>query len=243
MSQANFTSRNPRRLAIIPARGGSKRIPGKNLIDICGFPIIDYPIKTAIASKLFQEILVSSDDEVILNHVMKLGNVSTSKRPKELSGDFTTVYATLRHEYLLKKQNRNSFDEIWLISATACLIDEIDLSGLAKAFKNSKTAASMLAVTEYEVPVQWAMSIDKHGRLKSLDFASFKIRSQDLEKFYHDAGCLAVFSPSVFDTYEEGVPEGEFEPYILSRGKTVDLDYPEDLDLVRALVSQKQKLL
>jgi len=239
----NLFEKNPRRLVIIPARGGSKRIPGKNLVDICGFPIINYPIETAISSNLFNEILVSSDDQEILNHVKKLGNISTSQRPKELSGDHVPVYSTLRHEYMLKKKNGINYDEIWLISATACLVNGDDLFGLSNAFQNSTSATSMLAVTEYEVPVQWAMSIDDQGKLKSLDFASFKNRSQDLEKFYHDAGCLAVFSASVFDTYEDGVPEGEFEPYILNRSRAVDIDYPEDLELVRALVSREKRLL
>ena len=243
MIEENFIEKNPHRLAIIPARGGSKRIPGKNLVDICGFPIINYPIETAIASNLFHEILVSSDDEEILNHVKRLGDISTSQRPKELSGDHATIYSTLRHEYMLKKKNGINYDEIWLISATACLVCEDDLFELSTAFQNSTSATSMLAVTEYEVPVQWAMSINDQGKLKSLDFASFKNRSQDLEKFYHDAGCLAIFSGSVFDTYEDGVPEGEFEAYVLNRSRAVDIDYPEDLELVRALMSRKKKLL
>lgn len=242
MIEENVIEKNPQRLAIIPARGGSKRIPGKNLVDICGFPIINYPIKTAIASNLFHEILVSSDDEEILNHVKKLGDISTSQRPKELSGDHATIYSTLRHEYTLKKKNGIIYDEVWFISATACLVNEDDFFELSIAFQNSTAATSMLAVTEYEVPVQWAMSINDQGKLKTLDFASFKNRSQDLEKFYHDAGCLAVFSASLLDTYVEGVPNGEFEPYILNRSRAVDIDYPEDLDLVRALMSGKKKL-
>jgi CMP-N-acetylneuraminic acid synthetase len=87
------------------------------------------------------------------------------------------------------------------------------------------------------------MSIDEYGKLRSLDFDSFGNRSQDLKKFYHDAGCLAVFSPSVFESFEQGVPEGAFEPYILDRSRAVDLDYPEDLEIVRALMSLKNKLL
>ena len=243
MNQESFSEKNPKRLVIIPARGGSKRIPGKNLVDVCGRPIISYAIDTAVSSALFEEILVSSDDEEILNYTKSFGGVTTSKRPKELAGDYATIFSTLKYEYNLKVQIGKNYDEVWLLSATACLLDRDDLLGLSTQFLSSKTAKAMLAITEYEVPVQWAMSIDEHGKLRSLDFDSFGNRSQDLKKFYHDAGCLAVFSASVFESYEEGVPEGEFEPFILDRSKAVDIDYPEDLELVRALMSQKNKLL
>ena len=232
----------PNRLIIIPARGGSKRIPRKNLIDVCGSPIISYSVRTAIESRLFQEILVSSDDQEILDYVRTLGNISPSKRPLELSGDYATVFSVLKHEYEIKKSLGITYDEIWLLSATACLLKEENLIGIANAFSNSETASAMLAVTEYEVPLQWAMSIDDKGKLRSLDFDSFKNRSQDLNKFYHDAGCLAVFSSSVFDEFEEGIPEGEFEPFILERNLAVDIDSQQDLELVRALMARTKKL-
>jgi pseudaminic acid cytidylyltransferase len=241
--QESLLEKNPKRLVIIPARGGSKRIPGKNLAEVCGRPIISYVIETAISSELFEEILVSSDDDEILNYAKGFGNITTSKRPKELAVDHSTIFSVLKHEHNLKKKLGKIFDEVWLLSATACLLDRDDLLGLSTQFLSSKTAKAMLAITEYEVPVQWAMSIDEAGKLRSLDFDSFSNRSQDLKKFYHDAGCLAVFSPSVFESFEQGVPEGEFEPYILDRSRAVDLDYPEDLEIVRALMSQKNKLL
>lgn len=243
MNQESSPEKNPKRLLIIPARGGSKRIPGKNLVDVCGRPIINYAINAAVASELFEEILVSSDDEEILNYAKSIKGISTSKRPSELAGDHATIFSTLKHEYNQKKKFGKKFDEVWLLSATACLINSDDLLGLSSHFINSKSAVAMLGVTEYEVPVQWAMSIDRNGKLRSLDFSSFGNRSQDLEKFYHDAGCLAVFSPTVFEYYESGLPEGEFEPYVLDRSRAVDIDNPEDLELVRALMSFKKKLL
>ena len=243
MNHNSSQERDLKRLLIIPARGGSKRIPGKNMVDVCGRPIINYAIKAAIASELFEEILVSSDDDEILNYAKSIKSISTSKRPSELSGDHATIFSTLKHEYNQKKKFGKNFDEVWLLSATACLIDREDLVGLSSNFINSKSAVAMLGVTEYEVPVQWAMYIDKNGKLRSVDYTSFGQRSQDLEKFYHDAGCLAVFSPTVFEYYESGLPEGEFEPYVLDRSRAVDIGNPEDLELVRALMSFKKKLL
>ena len=234
---------NPKRLVIIPARGGSKRIPGKNLVDVCGNPIIRYPIETAIASGLFHEVLVSSDDVKILEFANKVGDIAISQRPKELSGDYSTIFSTLRHEYLLKTKLGIRYDEVWLLAATACLIDKSDLISISIAFQNLDSPKAMLAVKEYEVPVKWAMSIDRGGKLKSIDFVSFSNRSQDLEKFYHDAGCLAVFSPEVFDIYVDGIPDGSFDPYILDSNRAIDIDNAQDLELVRALMSYKEKLL
>ena len=233
---------NPKRLAIIPARGGSKRIPGKNLVSVCGSPIIRYPIKTAIASGLFHEVLVSSDDAKILDFANKVGNVTISQRPKELSGDYSTIFSTLKYEYLLKKKLGIRYDEIWLLSATACLINKSDLVSISIAFQRLDSPKAMLAVTEYEVPVKWAMSIDQGGKLKSIDFVSFGNRSQDLEKFYHDTGCLAVFSPEVFDDYVDGIPDGSFDPYIIDRNRAIDIDNAQDLELVRALMTYKDEL-
>ena len=243
MSQEDVRERSPKRLVIIPARGGSKRIPRKNLVDVCGRPIINYAINTAISSELFEDILVSSDDEEILNYAKNIENISISKRPRELAGDHATIFSTLRHEYNIKKNLGKNYEEIWLLSATACLLSKDDLVGMSKHFLRSKTTTAILGVTEYEVPVQWAMFIDEHGKLKSLDFASFGSRSQDLGKFYHDAGCLAVFSPSVFEDYANAVPEGQFEPYVIDRNRAVDIDNQEDLELVRALKFYEERLL
>lgn len=232
-----------KRLLIIPARGGSKRIPGKNLIDVCGSPIIRYPIEAAITSSLFDEIVVSSDSDEILSFADKVGNITISKRPDYLAEDFSTIFSTLKYEYLQKNRNGFEFNEIWLLSATACLIGKSDLVSASKAFVNLGSSKAMLAVTEYEVPVQWAMSLDHNNKLKTTDFASFRNRSQDLQKFYHDAGCLAIFSPEVFNLYTDGVPDGIFDPYILDRNKAIDIDNYQDLDLVRALMAYKKSLI
>lgn len=229
----------PKRLVIIPARGGSKRIPNKNMVDVCGSPIIRYPIETAIASNLFHEVLVSSDDAKILEFVSKIGKITLSQRPKEHSEDHSTIFSTLKHEYLLKKKQGINYDEVWLLSATACLIHKSDLINISNAFQNLDSPKAMLAVTEYEVPVRWAMTIDQSGKLKSQDFVSFRNRSQDLEKFYHDTGCVAVFAPDVFDIFLDGIPDGNFDSYILDRNRSIDIDDFQDLELVRALMAYK----
>jgi len=229
-----------KRIAIIPARGGSKRIPGKNLVRVNGVPIIDYAIKTAIDSKLFSSVLVSSDDDSILKHASLIQGVSVNQRPERLSGDQSTIYSVLQYEVNRLSRDGVEFDEVWLISATACLLEVNDLQRMSEVFDRDSLTNSLLGVTEYDVPIQWAMRINNDGKLSSTDFKSFLNRSQDLVKYYHDAGCIAAFRKSVFTKYVDGVPEGEFHPFVLDRAKALDIDYPQDLVLAEALLIARE---
>lgn len=229
-----------KRIAIIPARGGSKRIPGKNLARISGVPIIDYPIRTAIDSHLFDSVLVSSDDSAILDHVSVMSGVSTNRRPKALSDDFSTVYSVLRYEVERLRENGQEFDEVWLLSATACLLEVTDLLKMSEFLDQDLSIESLLGVSEYQVPIQWAMSLKQDGKLASIDFKSFLNRSQDLVKYYHDAGCIAAFRNQVFQKHLEGVPEGEFHAFVLDPNKGLDIDHPADLILAEALLSTRE---
>lgn len=243
MRLGNNSLESRKRLAVIPARGGSKRIPGKNLIEIGGQPIINYAINAALNSKLFQEVLVSSDDQSIIEHAKNFRSLSVNKRPHELSNDQSPVYATVRYEYERKLLSGSSFDEVWLISATACLLEPLDLRRMALQFQSNPTKSAILGVTEYPVPVQWAMEINEFGNLDSLDFDSFQKDSQNLKKYYHDAGCLAAFLPNVFSLFPNGIAQGNFAPFIIEKHKAIDIDYPEDLKLAEALLHLSQRSL
>ena len=227
------------RIVIIPARGGSKRIPGKNLVKVRGLPIINYAISTAIESKLFNCVLVSSNDDAILEHASSIAGVSVNRRPERLSDDLSTVYSVLRYEVERLSKAGEEYDEVWLLSATACLLEVTDLLRMAEVFDQDSIIDSLLGVTEYEVPIQWAMSLGRDGKLSSIDYKAILNRSQDLIKYYHDAGCVAAFRKNVFDTYSDGVPEGEFHAFILDRSKGLDIDYPSDLILAEALLNSK----
>jgi CMP-N-acetylneuraminic acid synthetase len=234
---------NFKRLAIIPARGGSKRIPRKNLVKICGRSIIDYILDSAIESKLFDKIIVSSDSKEILDHVKNFPTIFPKLRPEVLSNDHATIYSVIKYEVERELIESAEYDEIWLLSATACLISANDLTKIASDSRKSvREGFPVLGVTEYEVPVQWAMNINESGNLNSIDFESFNKRSQDLNNSYHDAGCLAIFPPQIFSKFEDGVPEGNFRPCILNRNKAFDVDSPADLEIVEAMLAKKLKL-
>ena len=227
----------PKRIAIIPARGGSKRIVNKNMHLINGIPIISYILNSAVKSNLFSAIIVSSDSEIILNHISKFTAVVPSKRNQVLSSDTATIYEVLKSEIESQSKEGKVYEEVWMLAATACLLDANDLINAAGKFSNTLTADGLLAVVKYDVPPQWALQINDQNRLVAMSFDSTQSRSQDLIQLYHDAGCLAIFRGKTFQTYEIKVPNDFFEPFVMHRFKGIDIDTYEDLFLVEALMN------
>ncbi len=173
-------------LAIIPARGGSKRIHKKNIKLFLGKPIISYSIEMAINSGLFNEIMVSTDDEEIAHIAEKYGAKVPFYRSEQNSDDFATtldVIQEVRNEYLIRGKQ---FDNICCIYPTAPLINILDLmKGYNLLLKNIDL---VYPITPFSYPILRSVTLDNDGniQMKWPEFA--KSRSQDLEKFYHDCG-------------------------------------------------------
>ncbi len=172
-------------LAIIPARGGSKRIPRKNIKDFLGKPIIAYSIETALKSNLFDEVMVSTDDEEIAEVAKEYGAEVPFMRSAENADDYATTVDVLL-EVLAEYEKRNfDFDHVCCLYATAPFVTENDLK---KGFDLLEIATSSLPVVEFEFPIQRAF---KKNNDQSIQFAwpgHEKTRSQDLETYFHDAG-------------------------------------------------------
>ncbi len=116
----------PRRLVIVPARAGSKRIPNKNIYEIANKPIILHSLEILIGSELFDSILVSSDSHAILDICKPLGVNASNLRPEYLSTDEATLAEVLQYEAKKAESRGETFDEIWFYSATACLLEKTD---------------------------------------------------------------------------------------------------------------------
>jgi N-acylneuraminate cytidylyltransferase len=175
------------RLAIIPARGGSKRIPRKNIKLFCGKPMIAWSIEAALASGCFDRVLVSTDDEQIASIAREYGAEVPFMRPAHLSDDHAGTIAVIQHaiEQVLPGDNRA--DQVCCIYATAPFISAVDLrEGLAVL--NATGADYAFSVTTYAFPVQRALRVSEQGRVSMLNPALFSTRSQDLEEVWHDAG-------------------------------------------------------
>ena len=174
-------------IAVIPARGGSKRIPRKNIKPFCGKPMIAYSIEAAIRAGIFDEIIVSTDDEEIADIAKNAGASVPFMRPKELSDDFTATGAVVEHaiKFLQARGDRIKF--VCTIYATAPLIDEIYIKlGLEKL--RASNAKNAFSCTSMPFPIWRTFKIAKDGRCEMFWRENFDKRSQDLEEAYQDAG-------------------------------------------------------
>ena len=171
-----------KKVAIITARGGSKRIPRKNIKDFCGKPIIAYSIEAALESKLFDEVIVSTDDDEIAEVSKKYGAKVPFKRSKKNSDD----YATTSDVLLEVLENFKNFDYFCCLYPTAPFVTS---GKLVQSFDllNKESASSLVPVVEFSFPPQRGFVINDHElSYANPEFAN--TRSQDLEKTYHDVG-------------------------------------------------------
>ena len=172
-------------LAIIPARGGSKRIPRKNIKDFLGKPIIAYSIETALESRLFDEVMVSTDDGEIAGVAQDYGAEVPFMRSDENANDYATTVEVLL-EVLEEYGKRNlDFDHVCCLYPTAPFVTKEDLQ---KGFGLLEEANSSLPVVAFEFPVQRAFKKNKDQTIHYAWPKHERTRSQDLDTYYHDAG-------------------------------------------------------
>lgn len=175
-----------RNIAIIPARGGSKRIPRKNIKDFNGKPIIAYSIEAALDSGLFTEVMVSTDDNEIAETARQYGANVPFFRSEKTSGDYATtidVLLEVYNEYIFKG---NSFVYVCCIYACAPFVTGDKLQQALKLLKQGN-ASTVFPIIQYGHPIQRALQ--KNGELISMvDESNLFIRTQDLEPRFHDAG-------------------------------------------------------
>lgn len=212
-------------IAIIPARGGSKRIPKKNIRDFYGKPLIAYSIEVALKSNLFEKVIVSTDDEEIAEIAKKYGAEVPFIRPIELSDDFTGTGAVVEHALNYLKNNGDKFDYCCTIYATAPLLQEKYLIKGFEKLKNSD-ASLCFSVTTMPFPIQRTFKINENGRCEMFWPENYMKRSQDLEEAYQDAG--QFYWENLHKPLKD-VPFGNDSiPIILPRYFVQDIDTIED---------------
>ena len=173
------------KIAIIPARGGSKRIPKKNIKDFFGNPLISYSIEVAKESGLFDEIIVSTDDKEIANIAQSYG-VETLKRPKELADDFTPTIPVIAHAIKSICKDLSKIEAVCCIYATAPFVQA---KYIQEGYEKLLTDRSdyCFSATSFAFPIQRAIKL-KDNSVEMFYPEHFNTRSQDLEEAYHDAG-------------------------------------------------------
>ncbi|XOV92289.1 MAG: pseudaminic acid cytidylyltransferase [Bacteroidota bacterium] len=176
-----------KKLAIIPARGGSKRIPRKNVKDFCGKPIVSYSIEIALKSGLFDEVMVSTDDDEIAEISKSFGASVPFLRSKKKSDDFATTVDVIQEVLRSYSEIKKHFDYVCCIYATAPLINvESIIKGFDKLVREKRV--SVFPVVEFSYPIWRGVSIKEGGKVEMIWPKFLNARSQDLDKVYHDAG-------------------------------------------------------
>ncbi len=214
------------RIAIIPARGGSKRIPKKNIKYFFGKPIIAYSIQMALESKLFDEVMVSTDSQEIADIAVKYGARVPFLRSNKNSDDHATT-ADVIEEVLLEYRNiGKSYDYVCCIYSTAPLITK-DLLINGMTLLEDSGSDSVFPVIPFGHPIQRAFSINIAGNIKMIDSKNRETRSQDLNATYYDAGQFYCLNVNEF-LIQKKIFMKKTLPLILSDLDAQDIDNESD---------------
>lgn len=210
-------------IAIITARGGSKRIPRKNIKNFMGKPMITYAIDSALKSEIFDEVMVSTDDIEIAEISKKYGAKVPFMRSEKTANDTATTFDVIDEVINCYKNKGMNFDNLCCIYPC---VPFLSYKTLKEAYLLLENNDGVLPVCKYPVPIEWAMKI-KEGILVPDDRNAQNIRSQDIEPKYFDVGMF--YFCKVEKIYENNsLFPNKLMPYIIEENQCQDIDTPDD---------------
>ena len=214
------------RIAVIPARGGSKRIPRKNVREFCGKPMIAWSIEAALKSECFEQVIVSTDDEEIASISRNYGADIPFVRPTSMADNHIGIGQVIAHAVEWFQNQGITPDYFCCIYATAPFIQTTDIQSGLKLI-SEKHCDYVFSVTSFAFPIQRALKIEDDGKVGMFYPSNFYTRSQDLEESFHDAGQFYWGKTKV---WLEGKPAflANSLPIRLPRYRVQDIDTLED---------------
>jgi CMP-N,N'-diacetyllegionaminic acid synthase len=221
-------------LAIIPARGGSKRLPRKNILNLCGKPLISWSIEGGLKSKYIDKVVVSSDDSEILNISNEL-KVQVIKRPDELAGDTSSSFDAVKHVI----DNLESYEYILLLQPTSPLRNENHIDRAIEILEE-KNADAVISVCEMNHNPLWSNTLDESLSMEG--FLSDKLlnsRSQDLKKYYRLNGAIYLCKTDKLLKEKSFFLKKNIFAYVMNSNSSIDIDIKEDFELASLYLSQK----
>lgn len=214
------------RIALIPARGGSQRIPRKNLREMNGKPIIAWPITAAIKSGIFDRVIVSTEDQEIAQVSQLFGAEVPFVRPSPLATHTTSTRSVVEHAIRTLETSAAELGEVCCIYATAIFTDTNDIKQSWRRFLPAYDSGFCLSVTRFSHPIERALVLTSPDRMGAISPSSMNVRSQDLGTYFHDAGQFYwassrtwLSSQPIFQT---------FVPYEMPSWRVQDIDTEED---------------
>ena len=225
-------------ICIIPARGGSKRIPRKNIKEFHGKPMIAYSIETAIESGCFDKVIVSTDDNEIGKVARDWGAEIPFIRPDDIADDYATTMDVIQHAIEWCETHGWQFKNVCCIYATAPFIQADDIKRGLKLLEDPEVKYAFSA-TSFAFPIQRAFYLDESQHVNMFHPEHLNTRSQDLIDAYHDAGQFYWGGVSAF---KKALPifSNHSKPVLLHRSRAQDIDTPEDWAFAEALYSITQ---
>jgi len=214
-------------LAIIPARGGSKRLPRKNVLELKGKPLIAWSIEAGLDSKYIDDVIVSSDDDEILN-IAKKYNATTIKRPNYLASDTATTFDAIEHTI----KNINKYDYIVLLQATSPLRDKKHIDEAIELLAK-KGADAIVSVCEMDHSPLWSNTLDESLSMNGfLRDEVLNKRSQDLEKYYRLNGAIYICQLDKLLEEKSFFLKENIFAFKMDRKSSVDVDEEIDFKMV-----------
>ena len=223
-----------RRLLIIPAKSNSQRIKNKNFKVFCGKPMIRYPYDSAIKSKLFDKIHISTESKAIKKKLSKKGIEIEFLRPKRLTKKNVGLFEVYKFVLQEFKKKNYIFDEVWALLPCTPLINHKDLIKLKKSIENKILKKPVITVCKYNAPIEWAFRLNKNKKLIPKNKKKQILPSQNFEPAYYDVGSIAVFDAKNLNT-KNNFYSGHFYGFELPLEKNVDIDDKHDWNFAKYL--------
>lgn len=227
-----------KKLCIIPARGGSKRIPRKNILPLNGTPLMAYSIKAALESDLFDEVIVSTEDAEIKELALNYG-AKVDDRPKEMAGDTVTKVQVVL-EFLGREENQGKYNVICALLPTCPFRTSNHLREAFETFTANPDLPFLIGVTEYEFPIQLALT-ETEGAKMQMTFPEgyMTTRSQNIAKRFHPNGAMYIANVDAF--MEKGTFfNEEMLTYKMDALSSYDIDYPYQFEIAEILAKKIQ---
>ncbi|WP_027400286.1 acylneuraminate cytidylyltransferase family protein [Anaerovorax odorimutans] len=225
-------------IAIIPARAGSKGLPGKNIKSLCGKPLIDYTIEAAVKSKVFNKVVVSTDGEDIADISRKCGAEVPFLRPEKISQDDTKSIDVVEHCIDYYKDRGEVFDSVCLLQPTSPLRDYNNIKDAYSLFIEKK-AISLISVCECEFSPLLCTTIDDNlqiGKIKALDYKN--ARRQNLPKYYRINGAIYLLNTEILLQTKEFIMKDSLA-FIMNNENSIDIDNINDFLYAEFLIKKK----
>lgn len=230
---------NQRILAVIPARGGSKGIPGKNTIDLCGKPLIAYSIEQAIACPYVDDVIVSTDSEHIRDVALHYGAQVPFLRPSELATDTSKTIDALLYTVERLKEQGSSYDYLLLLQPTQPIREAFHLTEAIEMLIDSKQTSLVSVSPVKEHPILMR-TIDTDGHLLSLLNMPSTVRRQDFPNVYKVNG--SIYLNRIDASFHSDTSLNDnLVPYIMDSQYAIDIDSLEDLKQAANYINQHKK--